>query len=71
MELHKKKKLYELIWKRTIASQMAEAQIEKTTVSVSISGASETFTSVGEMITFDGFLKVYRESTDDDDANTE
>ena len=65
------KKLYELIWKRTIASQMAEAQIEKTTVSVSISGASETFTSVGEMITFDGFLKVYRESTDDDDANTD
>ena len=44
------KKLYELIWKRTIASQMAEAQIEKTTVSVSISGASETFTSVGEML---------------------
>ena len=65
------KKLYELIWKRTIASQMAEAQIEKTTVSVSISGASETFTSVGEMITFDGFLKVYRESTDDDDANAD
>ena len=65
------KKLYELIWKRTIASQMAEAQIEKTTVSVSISGASETFTSVGEMITFGGFLKVYRESTDDDDANAD
>lgn len=60
------KKLYDLIWKRTIASQMADAALEKTTASISISGNSDTFTAVGEVIKFDGFLRVYRESHDDD-----
>lgn len=61
------KKLYDLIWKRTTASQMAEAQVEKTRVTINITGASEHFVATGEMIVFDGFLKVYRESTDDED----
>ena len=61
------KRLYELIWKRTIASQMADAQIEKTTVTISIDGTDEKFVANGEVITFDGFIKVYRESTDDED----
>lgn len=60
------KKLYELIWKRTVASQMAEAKLEKTNVSISISTTSEKFVARGEVIKFDGFLKVYTESTDDD-----
>ena len=61
------KRLYELIWKRTIASQMADAQIEKTTVTISIDDTDEKFVANGEFITFDGFIKVYRESTDDED----
>ena len=61
------KRLYELIWKRTIASQMADAQIEKTTVAISIDDTDEKFVANGEVITFDGFIKVYRESTDDED----
>ena len=61
------KRLYELIWKRTIASQMADAQIEKTTVTISIDDTGEKFVANGEVITFDGFIKVYRESTDDED----
>ena len=60
------KKLYDLIWKRTIASQMADAELEKTTVTISISSSSEVFTAIGEVIKFDGFLRVYRESYDDD-----
>ncbi len=60
------KRLYELIWKRTCASQMADALVEKTTVNISISGHSETFVATGEVTVFDGFIKVYRESTDDD-----
>ena len=60
------KKLYELIWKRTIASQMADAELEKTTATITISGSSDVFTAVGEVIKFDGFLRVYRESYDDD-----
>lgn len=52
-------RLYELIWKRAIASQMAEAQIEKTTATIAISGQSEKFQATGEVIRFDGFLKVY------------
>ena len=64
------KRLYELIWKRTAASQMAEAQIEKTTVNISISGAKEQFVANGEVVVFDGFLKVYRESTDDDEKES-
>lgn len=60
------RKLYDLIWKRTIASQMTDAEVEKTTVTIGISNTSDTFTAVGEVITFDGFLRVYRESYDDD-----
>ena len=60
------KKLYDLIWKRTIASQMADAELEKTTVTISISSSSEVFTAIGEVIKFDGFLRVYRESYDDE-----
>lgn len=60
------KKLYALIWKRTIASQMADAEVEKTTAEISISNReAEHFTAVGEVLKFDGFLRVYRESTDD------
>ena len=62
------KRLYELIWKRTIASQMADAQIEKTTINIHIDNAEENFVANGEVITFDGFIKVYRESTDDEDG---
>lgn len=60
------KKLYDLIWKRTIASQMADAELEKTTVTVNISNVDDKFTATGEVIKFDGFLRVYRESYDDD-----
>ena len=60
------KRLYELIWKRTIASQMADAQVEKTTVNIAISGHSESFIATGEVTVFDGFLQVYRESSDDE-----
>ena len=65
------RKLYDLIWKRTIASQMADAEIEKTTVNIAISGASEQFVAQGEVVKFDGFIKVYRESIDDDDTQDE
>ena len=65
------KRLYELIWKRTIASQMADAQIEKTTINIHIDNAEEKFVANGEVITFDGFIKVYRESTDDEDGTEE
>ena len=61
------KRLYELIWKRTIASQMADAQIEKTTINIHIDNTTEKFVANGEVVVFDGFLKVYRESTDEDD----
>lgn len=60
------KKLYDLIWKRTIASQMADAELEKTTASISVSNTPETFNATGEVVKFDGFLRVYRESYDDD-----
>jgi DNA topoisomerase-1 len=60
------KKLYELIWKRTIASQMADAQLEKTNVSIDISTMPEKFMARGEVIIFNGFLKVYTESSDED-----
>jgi DNA topoisomerase-1 len=63
-------RLYELIWKRTMASQMADAKLEKTTVTISVSTAPEAFTVSGEVIIFDGFLKVYMESTDDENGNT-
>ena len=60
------RKLYELIWKRTIASQMADAQMEKTTVEI-----SNGFVATGEVVKFDGFIKVYRESVDDDQQDEE
>lgn len=61
------KRLYDLIRKRTIASQMADAQLEKTTVTVGISNRAEKFVAKGEILKFDGFLKVYLESRDDDE----
>ncbi|MEM7109240.1 MAG: type I DNA topoisomerase [Bacteroidota bacterium] len=60
-------RLYDLIWKRAIASQMADAQIEKTTAHISISTLDQRLSAYGEVITFDGFLSVYLESTDDED----
>ena len=60
------KRLYDLIWKRTIASQMADAELEKTTVTISISNSADTFTATGEVVKFDGFLRVYKESYDDE-----
>ena len=65
------KRLYELIWKRTIASQMSDALLEKTTATIGISGVNEKFVATGEVIKFDGFLRVYIESTDEDDAKQE
>ncbi len=62
------RRLYDLIWKRAIASQMADAEMEKTTATISISGRDEQFVATGEVIKFDGFLKVYRE-TDNEDAD--
>jgi DNA topoisomerase-1 len=63
------KRLYELIWKRTMASQMADAELEKTIAKISISTNKEELTASGEVLKFDGFLKVYREDKDDDDVN--
>ncbi len=63
------RRLYDLIWKRTIASQMAEARIEKTTATINISNSGEHFIANGEVVAFDGFLKVYHESTDDENDN--
>ena len=65
------RKLYNLIWKRTIASQMADAQVEKTQVEISISGRKELFEASGEVVKFDGFLKVYFETGDDEIATPE
>ena len=61
-------RLYSLIWKRTIASQMSEAKLEKTTVSIATSGADDLFKADGEVIKFDGFLKVYLEGTDEENG---
>ena len=63
---HQEKRLYELIWKRTIASQMADAELEKTTVTIALGNSAETFTATGEVVKFDGFLRVYRDSQDED-----
>ena len=63
------RRLYDLIWKRTVASQMADAEIEKTTATIQISGQDAAFVATGEVIKFDGFLKVYRESFDEDPEN--
>jgi DNA topoisomerase I len=65
------KRLYDLIWKRTIASQMADAELEKTNIVIDVSTAVEKFIAKGEVIKFDGFLKVYLESTDDDDQDVQ
>lgn len=65
------KKLYNLIWKRTIASQMADAELEKTSIDVSISNRPEHFTASAEVIKFDGFLSVYIESSDDEKSDTQ
>jgi DNA topoisomerase-1 len=65
------RRLYDLIWKRTIASQMADAEIEKTVVNIAITGSNEQFVAQGEVVKFDGFLKVYRESVDDEELEEE
>lgn len=65
------RRLYDLIWKRTVASQMAESEIEKTVVTIDIDGQEEKFIADGEVVTFDGFLKVYHESTDDENQDNE
>ena len=64
------RKLYELIWKRTIASQMADAQIEKTLVNIDVSNSDKDFVASGEVVLFDGFLKVYIESVDDENGES-
>ncbi len=64
-------RLYDLIWKRTIASQMSDAELEKTTAKVTINTTAETFVAQGEVLKFDGFLKVYMEGTDDEDTDEE
>ena len=61
------KSLYELIWKRTVASQMADAELSKTTITIGITGSDENFVAVGEVLVFDGFLKVYMEGRDDEE----
>lgn len=63
------KRLYELIWKRTIASQMADAQIERTTIAINMNNSPVTFQATGEVIKFDGFLRVYTESTDQENTD--
>ncbi|WP_372773948.1 type I DNA topoisomerase [Mangrovibacterium sp.] len=68
---NQEKRLYELIWKRTIASQMADAELERTTISIQISNTSELFQATGEVIKFDGFLRVYLESTDNEDDSSD
>lgn len=62
------KRLYELIWKRTIASQMSDAKLEKTNVTIDVSTANKDFVAKGEVVKFDGFLKVYLESKDEDNS---
>lgn len=69
--MNQERRLYDLIWKRTIASQMADAQIEKTTVTIDINGAEEKFVANGEVVVFDGFLKVYRESIDEESTSSQ
>ncbi|OJU53240.1 MAG: DNA topoisomerase I [Bacteroidales bacterium 45-6] len=65
------KKLYDLIWKRTIASQMADAELEKTTVTISVSNSDYSFVAAGEVIKFDGFLHVYMEDSDDEQPESD
>jgi DNA topoisomerase-1 len=63
--------LYDLIWKRTIASQMSDAELERTNVKIKCDNNNEEFTAFGEVIKFEGFLKVYLESSDDDEEEQE
>ena len=63
---NQEKRLYELIWKRTLASQMADAELKKTTATITISNSSDKFIAMGETVEFDGFLRVYKESHDDE-----
>jgi DNA topoisomerase-1 len=63
------KRLYDLIWKRTISSQMSDAELEKTTAVITVSGATEKFVAQGEVLKFDGFLKIYLEGTDEEDED--
>ena len=65
------RRLYELIWKRTIASQMSDAEFEKTTAKIDISTNKDQLTASGEVMKFDGFLKVYLEGKDDDEEEEE
>lgn len=65
------KRLYDLIWKRTIASQMTDAELEKTTATIGVSNVEGKFVATGEVIKFDGFLRVYREGTDDEEAEND
>ena len=65
------KRLYELVWKRTIASQMADARIEKTSISINMNNSPVTFQANGEVIKFDGFLRVYTESSDQENTDEE
>ena len=65
------RRLYELIWKRTVATQMADAELEKTVVEIKVNGCEEMFVATGEVITLDGCLKVYRESDGDNDTSAE
>ena len=65
------RRLYELIWKRTMASQMADAELEKTTIKINTEGEELEFVATGEIVTFDGFLKLYRESSEEDEQQGE
>ena len=65
------RRLYELIWKRTIASQMADARLEKTTANITISGSEYQFVASGEVVKFDGFLRVYRETQEEETEETQ
>jgi DNA topoisomerase-1 len=65
------KRLYDLIWKRTISSQMSDAELEKTTAVITVSGATEKFVAQGEVLKFDGFLKIYLEGTDEEDEDNQ
>jgi DNA topoisomerase-1 len=64
------KRLYELIWKRTMASLMSDAELEKTTITIDVSDSSHKFQAQGEMVKFDGFLRLYMESTDDEEEES-
>lgn len=65
------RRLYNLIWKRTLASQMADAQLEKTTALINVSGSEHQFAATGEVVKFDGFLRLYRESVEESEGDSE